>query len=305
MARLVSAGECMIELADAGGGLFRLGFAGDTLNTAWYARACLPGDWRVDYLTRLGTDRLSDRILAFLAGAGIGTGHVGRDPARRPGLYLIETEAGERSFSYWRGESAARRLAADAAALDAAFAGADLVFLSGITLAILPQSDRARLLDRLRTAGVPLAFDPNLRLRLWEDAETARHWILRAAAASAFCLPSQDDERMLFGDRDAAETARRYLAAGAREVAVKDGPRPCLVGDRGGIAPVAPAAAAMPVDTTGAGDSFDGAYLAARLLGEGPEAAARRAHRVAGAVVMAPGALIPMAMAAARFRDPA
>jgi 2-dehydro-3-deoxygluconokinase len=55
---------------------------------------------------------------------------------------------------------------------------------------------------------------------------------------------------------------------------------------------VAPARVVAPVDTTGAGDSFNGTYLAARLTGESPEAAARRAHAVAGKVIRHYGALV-------------
>jgi 2-dehydro-3-deoxygluconokinase len=49
----------------------------------------------------------------------------------------------------------------------------------------------------------------------------------------------------------------------------------------------------VPVDTTGAGDAFNAAYLSARLAGHGPEAAARAAHVLAGVVILQKGAIIP------------
>ncbi|SNX73826.1 pfkB family carbohydrate kinase [Cereibacter ovatus] len=104
-----------------------MGFAGDTLNTAWYLRRALPPDWQGDYLTTVGTDAISNRMLAFLQAAGLGTGHIARLPDRTVRLYLIELTNGERSFAYWRGQSAARLLAADTAALAAGLAGAGLV----------------------------------------------------------------------------------------------------------------------------------------------------------------------------------
>jgi len=123
--RLVAIGECMIEMAPAGGAdLFRMAFSGDTFNTAWYAQRLLPKDWRVDYVTAVGTDPVSDRMVGFIAEAGIGTGHIARVPDRGVGLYLISLDRGERSFTYWRSHSAARLLAENERRLDAALDGA-------------------------------------------------------------------------------------------------------------------------------------------------------------------------------------
>jgi len=58
----ISVGECMAELQAANDGLYRLGFAGDTLNTAWYMRALTDtSNVSVDYLTSIGTDQLSQK----------------------------------------------------------------------------------------------------------------------------------------------------------------------------------------------------------------------------------------------------
>src|SRR5690606_26248944 len=143
--RVVSIGECMIEMSGGEDRTYRLGYAGDTLNTAWYMRALLDGDWTVDYFTGLGEDRYSGDIRAFLSQNNIGTDHLLTVPNRRPGLYLIHQEKGDRHFTYWRDTSAAKLLADDKTALAAAVEGADLIYFSGITLAILAPRARGRL----------------------------------------------------------------------------------------------------------------------------------------------------------------
>lgn len=150
------------------------GFAGDTFNAAWYARACLPQDWSVDYFTALGDDPLSEDMLAFIAEAGIGTekSAVSRGT---PGLYLINLKDGERTFSYWRNAAAARQLAADADHLRKTVESADVVYFSGITLAILASAHDVDTflaeLRRARAAGKLVVFDPNIRPRLWADRD--------------------------------------------------------------------------------------------------------------------------------------
>lgn len=290
---LVCLGEAMIEFSPDGTGLWRQGFAGDTLNVAWALRALAPAHAQIRYLTRIGADAFSLRFRAFLAAAGIDDGLIGTDPARMMGLYTIETDAsGERSFAYWRGQSAARGLADDPG-LAGQLAGADLVYLSGITLAILSPAARAALLAVLAAKTFRIAFDPNIRPRLWEDMETARQTLTAAATLADIVLPTFDDEAMAFGDTEAAATLARYRALGVPEVVVKDGTRPTLGQGDGQLFAVPVAQPVAPVDTTGAGDAFNGAYLAARLAGGNIEAAIRQGQTVSRAVVAQRGALIP------------
>lgn len=293
--RIVSIGECMVELAAAGGGLLRMGFAGDTFNTAWYLRRELPGGWAVAYLSAVGDDKTSGDMVDFMASAGIDTGLVRRLPGRMPGLYLIHLDGAERSFSYWRDTSAAKALAADEAHLASALAAGDAFYFSGITLAILPAADRARLLEHLgvaKASGRTVAFDPNIRPRLWPDKAEMRAAIEAGAAASTICLPSYPDERDAFDDPSPDATADRYLRLGAGEVVVKDGAAPAIVATASMRETIEAPPVADAVDTTGAGDSFGAAYLAARLEGASPSDAVRRGHALAGEVVRHHGALI-------------
>ena len=293
--RIISIGEAMVELAPTDEpDRFGMGFAGDTLNTAWYLRRALPGDWRVDYLTAVGTDAVSARMLGFLAAAGIGTDHIVRMPDRTVGLYMIELKDGERSFSYWRGQSAARRLAEDAARLDAALAGAGVIYLSGITLAVLEGGGRDTLhaaLRKARAAGSVVAFDPNLRPRLWPDGATMCKAVMEAAALADIILPSHEDEASHFADADLAATAARYAGAGAGLVIVKNGGGEILTLDHGAAATHVPETVEKVVDSTAAGDSFNAGFLAARLTGADLAASVRAGARLAAHVIGHRGAL--------------
>lgn len=286
-------GEAMVEFSPDGGGLWRQGFAGDTLNVAWALRALTPSTTRLRYLTRIGQDPFSTRFRGFLQAAGIDDALVGTDPSRSIGLYTIETDArGERSFAYWRGQSAARGLADDPSALAAQLEGAELVYFSGITLAILTPQARRSLLDVLATGKHRVAFDPNIRPRLWEDMATACQCLTEAAQVCDIVLPTFDDEAMAFGDRDAAVTAARYRVLGVGEVVVKNGTSPTLLTTDAGQLAIAVDRPVTPVDTTGAGDAFNGGYLAARQAGLSPQEAVRQGQAVSRAVVGHRGALI-------------
>jgi 2-dehydro-3-deoxygluconokinase len=292
--RLLAIGECMVELMQAEGGLLRKGYAGDTFNTAYYARQYLPSDWNVDYLSAVGTDTISDEMLAFMQGHGIGIAHVAQIEGRSPGLYMIHLKDGERSFSYWRSASAARLLARDGDRLRAAMDVSDLIVFSGITLAILPPEDVETLLAELRRAkatGKRIAFDPNIRPRLWDDAARMRDTITKGARAATLVMPSLDDETTHFGDAGLEETIARYRALGVADLVVKDGAKGATLvfGEERSHAPSAKVETI--VDTTSAGDSFNGAFLA-RLTGASPQDAARFAANVAAAVIQHHGALV-------------
>ncbi|MBZ9677290.1 sugar kinase [Mesorhizobium sp. ES1-1] len=299
---VASVGECMLELSGQTGPDWRMGFAGDTFNMLWALHA-LSSDRPATYVSAFGDDPFSRGQISFLAENGIGIGSSPVIPGARPGLYAITLNGAERSFTYWRADAAARQLASDPAALSKSLENQALVYFSGITLAILDNAARQTLLaavSKARAAGSLVAFDPNYRPRLWTGREAAQAAIVDALAVTDIVLPTFPDEQMLFGD-DAPRATIDRLRQTVGEIVVKNGEQPALIFEDGTVREVPAIHVAAPVDTTGAGDSFNGAYLAARLAGHAAVESTLRAHRVAAAVVQVRGALAPFETLRAAF----
>lgn len=289
MTRVAAIGEAMIELS-LQGNTAQVGVAGDSLNTAVYLKRNAPS-LQVDYVTCLGDDPFSEQIAHFIHAQGIGTQHCNRIPGKSPGLYAITTaENGERSFTYWRSVSAARDLFQSGDGYDFSMLETyDVVYLSGISVAILPQDVRLALLDWLCKTPVRLAYDSNYRPRLWEDPATARKMTEALWRRADISLPSIDDEMMLFENEPQDVLARfeAYNASGALKRGA-DGPV-----SLGSVVEQGYTPASDVVDTTAAGDSFNGAYLAAVLSGRDQADALKLGHTCAAHVVQYRGAIIP------------
>jgi 2-dehydro-3-deoxygluconokinase len=291
MSRIVCVGEPMIELASREG-RWAIHYGGDTLNVALHLTRF---GFKVAYLTALGGDPFAGPMRTAWGREGMDVSLVLTDPERTTGLYAIEIdEHGERHFSYWRGQSAARRMFIAPGidrALDAA-GEADLLFFSLISLAILPDEGRETVLGlarKVRSRGGMVALDSNYRPRLWENIDAARTWRDRAIAVATIGLPSLDDETRLETGGGAAETVRdHWVTWGCQEVVVKMGGVGVMLPD--GTA-VHPETQLHALDTSGAGDSFDAGYLAARLRGLPPDRAAAHGQRLAGWTVMRHGAI--------------
>ena len=297
--RVALIGECLIELNGAPFGALQQSFGGDSLNTALYLSRLARASIEVKYITVVGMDVLSDGMVQRWGAEGINTTLTLRDPARQPGLYLIQVDSrGERTFLYWRRESAARYLLQHPGYAHVAteLAAADMIYLSGISLAILPDEDRARLIDQLRrlaAAGTAVAFDTNYRPALWPSTDSARAASLAMIPATRLLFVTYDDEQQLWGDRSPEAALRRLHGAQAAFVVIKLGAAGCLYSDGATVVKIAAAPVAMITDTTAAGDAFNAGFLAAWLQDHDPEACCRAATALASVVIQHRGAIIP------------
>jgi 2-dehydro-3-deoxygluconokinase len=298
MTRVVCIGECMIEMRAMGENSFSRSYAGDVYNTAVYLKRSLP-DAQVQFASATGDDAASAAMRRSWQAERIDDSLSFIVKGVSPGLYFIETDArGERRFQYWRGNSAARQWLKQLMSHESALWGADVIYLSGITLAILPAEERDQAIEflkRLRGRVAHIAFDPNVRLNLWESSESAAANIAAAFAVCDIALPSTEDLTCLFHIDQPLQQLALLREWGVLEAAITLGAGGCLVGIQSPRQLSAPSVASV-VDTSGAGDAFNGAYLASRLSGCNSAQAAQAGLQVASRVVTCAGAVVPGAV---------
>ncbi|MCA0928243.1 sugar kinase [Ruegeria profundi] len=300
MKTVIAIGEPLIEFtqSDADADIYRRGLGGDTLNTAVYL-ARLIGPGAISYMTRLGKDTQSRWIIETLSQNGVGCGLLRQSETGAPGISMIECDAtGERSFTYWRSQSPARQMFALDDGEDLALDKAEGLFVSAVTLAIIEPAGRERLynaLKRARARGADIWLDLNYRPQLWNSTTVARETIARFITLASTVLPSFDDVAALW-DADTPEAGLEVLSSlGATEIILKTGGGPVYHRDAHGTLKVPMLRNERPVDTTGAGDSFNAGYIAARLSGKPVSEAIELGHELASVVILHKGAIIPRA----------
>ncbi|WP_047679259.1 MULTISPECIES: sugar kinase [Xenorhabdus] len=295
-------GECMIELNGIPFGAMTQSYGGDVLNSAVYLARAGGKKFDVHFVTVMGTDPLSEGMISSWQQEGINTSLVLRDNAHQPGLYLIQLdEKGERTFLYWRNNSAARYLLQnpDYPRLRQQLQNMDVLYLSGISLAILPEHDRQLLLidlKKLSSEGKVIFFDNNYRPALWGNKTQARECYQQMYVITDIALVTDDDEASLWGDMSAEESFHRLKSMGVKQAIIKAGEQGCFYRDLSGCyatqhiktQPVTPV-----VDTTSAGDAFNAGFIAGLLNGKSIHDSALMGHQLAGVVIQHKGAIIP------------
>jgi len=300
--RVVCVGEVMVEFVRGGDGRFGLASAGDTFNVAVYlARAGTDAA----LATALGDDPYSDAIVALATAEGVRSDLMLRLRGRLPALTVVDNDpAGRRRAHAWREGAPARELfeLADWSRIADGLIKAKMIYFSGITLSLYSNNGIGRFLAVLeagRQQGVKVAFDGNFRPRGWGgDLSRTRKVFMEALKRVDIALPTYDDEAVLWGDPSPEATVARIQAFGINEIVVKNGPNSALVAAGGASEFVPVPEVVVPIDSTAAGDSFNAAYLAARVSGKAPNEAAAAAHALAGQVIRHRGALMPRAAAA-------
>ncbi|MGJ7094297.1 sugar kinase [Vibrio hannami] len=306
MKQIALIGECMIELNGKPFGEMHQTFGGDSLNSAVYLSRATGEDVQVRYVTAMGNDPLSEGIVQRWQDEGINTEMVLRDGVRQPGLYLIQLdENGERTFLYWRNQSAARYMMQHPQFGQVAeqLEQMDMVYLSGISLAILPEQDRFELLKLLKSLaekGVTIAFDSNFRPALWpqnEEWETVRKTYSELLSFCDIALLTFDDEQDIWGDKSTDSALARLADSGVSKVVLKLGAEGCLFRDfsQAENLTISTTPVEKVVDTTSAGDSFNAGFLSGYMQALSPEECCARGNQLAGVVIQHKGAIVPNA----------
>jgi 2-dehydro-3-deoxygluconokinase len=297
MKKICFMGECMVELRPVEPQKLNQSFAGDVYNSAVYLKRCFD-DVSASMLTAVGSDRLSNEMMAQFKQDGLDTSYVFQHETRSTGLYLIETDdTGERSFTYWRSESAAKQIMSFITkAQTEALSDLDQFVFSGISIAIIEAGDRDafwQFLTTLKSKGVQIVFDPNYRARLWKNESEAVINFDRAFALCDVTLAGVEDLTSLYGVHTSEEVLQLCQKHDISEIIVKDGASSVISFFDNERVEHAITPVTKVVDTTSAGDAFNGAYLGARLSGSTICEAISLAAKAAGIVIQHPGAIIP------------
>ncbi|SPA45792.1 sugar kinase [Cupriavidus taiwanensis] len=290
---IVALGEAMVEFnhtGPRGSRTYVQGFGGDTANAV--IAAARQGA-RCAYVTRLGDDEFGRMCLCLLRSEHVDTSSVVIDASAPTGLYFVHHGPDGHVFTYRRSGSAASRLQPGDLPV-ALLERATWLHVSGISQAISTSAARTvrEAIRVARQAGTRVSYDPNLRLTLW-PLERAREVIVATLPMCDLFLPSLDDVRQLAGIDDPEAIVDWCHRMGAPHVVLKLGSQGCLVSDGAQSTAVAPLAV-QAVDATGAGDCFDGTYLARLVAGDDAVSAARWAGAAAALATTGSGAVAPL-----------
>ncbi|MFZ4288738.1 sugar kinase [Variovorax sp. HJSM1_2] len=294
---IVALGEAMVEFnqtGERGGKLYLQGFGGDTSN---FAVAAARQGARVAYVSALGQDQNGAMLRALWDREGVDHSAVQAVADAYTAIYFVNHNEAGHHFSFFRSGSAASRMTASDLPLDV-IRRAKVLHLSGISLAVSASACDAAYsaIEQARAAGTLVSFDTNLRLKLW-SVQRARAVMTDVIRQSDICLPSYEDIVAITGLTDPDALVDHCLNLGAKVVALKLGERGALLAD-GHQRHMLPPHPCQPVDATGAGDTFGGAFVARRVAGDDLRTAGRYAAAAAALSTQGFGAVDPIPHAA-------
>ena len=291
-------GEPMVEISDQ---VNELKFSGDSLNTAIYLKRELNNKKKVvSYFTALGDDSVSQQMIDYISSEAVKTDFIERRANLKPGAYQIyANDQGERSFKYWRNNSAAKTLFStpNRVKFDDLLKF-DLIYISAISVAILPiniQEDLLHFLTEYRNNGGLIVFDSNYRQILWKSKKVARSVISKYWQIVDIALPSIDDEKELFDLQNEEDVVNNLVKFGVKFGALKRGEKGPYSLSNNKQSEIYKTERNV-IDSTAAGDSFNGAYLAALINGFSQEISLIHGHKLASKVIKYNGAIIPVVL---------
>lgn len=289
---IISIGECMIELSTKESLIYAENlnkfYGGDTLNTA-VAAARLGS--KVGYITRVGRDSFQTYMLDSWQAENLDTSNI-KIVEGYNGLYIISIQEDDRKeVVFYRKKSAATTLSTDDITEDY-IQRANIVYSTGIAQS-LSSSVRGAVKKAFQLAkdkGCLAAYDPNYRERVWEvdEAKEAMEEILDCI--DIIMLNNTHDAEWLIDQNSPDKIIKYFWDKGVTTVAVKMGKNGCVIGYNGEISTIPPIESYV-VDSTGAGDAFNGGFLHGIACGYTPFEAAKLAMIVASEQVKGLGAV--------------
>lgn len=297
-------GEAMLELVNKANNTLAKSFAGDVYNTAVYMKRAYP-QLTSGFMSAVGEDMLSREFMSKSLSESLDIGNVAISSQRHLGTYMVvNDETGERSFIYWRSDSAAKYTlsslsAAQLERIHSEYTKTGVVFFSGISLAILMPQERELfwgLLSKMQAEGALVVFDPNYRPALWENVKTAKQEIEKAFTLSDWLMPGLDDFKSLYAMNTVEECLAFCEQFDFSELVLKQGEKSVHVINSDGHKEFEIVKSTKVVDTTSAGDAFNGVYLGSRLQNLSPQISTKLANYAASKVIETPGAIMPAAL---------
>ncbi len=289
--QLVCMGEPLIEFNQKEeSGLFELGFGGDTSNTAIAASR---HGASAAYFSHVGSDKFGQMLRTLWTKEGVDHSFVPESENSPTGVYFVTHDESGHTFSYLRSNSAASKITPKDVP-EQLIANASILHLSAISQAISSSACDAcfHAIDIAKANRVKVSYDTNLRLPLWSISR-ARAIINETIQNADILLPGLDDIRKVTGIDDPKEIIDMLLNSGPNVIALTMGSEGVIVATPEQQIKIPPHKVSA-VDATGAGDAFDGAFLAEYIRHQDVFKSAQYANASAALSTEGYGAVSPL-----------
>ena len=289
-----SIGEAMIEISNIKNSLYNQSFAGDTLNFCNYLDK---KKLNAFFLSAIGKSEISQSLLDFIKSKNISTKYIKQINQFEVGLYLIKNkDNGEKQFFYWRDESAAKQYFnnIDFLNLYKELKNFDYIYFSGITLSIIHISklnNFIKLLNLLKSKKIKIVFDFNIRPSRW-NKKNLNIFLDSVLKFVDICFLSGEDMNYWKNKNNIKsyeQIVRKYklkhsiFRKNAKFTYVFLNKTRYVFRNK---------LLKKVVDTSGAGDGFNAAYLSNFIVNNDPVLALKAGSSLGSKIVMKKGAIV-------------
>ena len=289
-----SIGEAMIEISNIKNSLYNQSFAGDTLNFCNYLDK---KKLNAFFLSAIGKSKISQSLLDFIKSKNISTKYIKQINQFEVGLYLIKNkDNGEKQFFYWRDESAAKQYFnnIDFLNLYKELKNFDYIYFSGITLSIIHISklnNFIKLLKLLKSKKIKIVFDFNIRPSRW-NKKNLNIFLDSVLKFVDICFLSGEDMNYWKNKNNIKsyeQIVRKYklkhsiFRKNAKFTYVFLNKTRYVFKNK---------LLKKVVDTSGAGDGFNAAYLSNFIVNNDPVLALKAGSSLGSKIVMKKGAIV-------------